>query len=447
MFRRNVAALSCLVLFVCALPARFAFAQAAAPLLIAEEGTDRAVAVEPVTRARDPFPVTQAPAFSADARTRVMLFAQNVQLLPGETVNVLTANAEDAAHNVYPLTVERVDPVPGFEWMSSVVVRLSDQMSNSTGEVLVSVTLRGVASNRVRFRVGAQQPDLGAGASLNGRRVFPADNAWNQDISNEPVDPNSANLIASIGLNTTLHPDFGTVWNGAPNGIPYVVVSGSQGRVPITFTAYGDESDPGPYPVPSDAPIEGGPNGTGDRHVIVIDRDNWKLYELYRAFPDGSGWSAESGAVFDLNSNALRPAGWTSADAAGLPIFPGLVRYDEVFGLREITHALRFTAARTRRAYVHPARHFASSNADPNLPPMGMRVRLKASFDISGYSPAVQVILRALKRYGMILADNGSNWYVSGAPDPRWNDDELRTLKTLRGSDFEVVRMGTVVTQ
>jgi hypothetical protein len=376
-----------------------------------------------------------------------MLFAQNVQLLPGETVNVLTANAEDAAHNVYPLTVERVDPVPGFEWMSSVVVRLSDQMSNSTGEVLVSVTLRGVASNRVRFRVGAQQPDLGAGASLNGRRVFPADNAWNQDISNEPVDPNSANLIASIGLNTTLHPDFGTVWNGAPNGIPYVVVSGSQGRVPITFTAYGDESDPGPYPVPSDAPIEGGPNGTGDRHVIVIDRDNWKLYELYRAFPDGSGWSAESGAVFDLNSNALRPAGWTSADAAGLPIFPGLVRYDEVFGLREITHALRFTAARTRRAYVHPARHFASSNADPNLPPMGMRVRLKASFDISGYSPAVQVILRALKRYGMILADNGSNWYVSGAPDPRWNDDELRTLKTLRGSDFEVVRMGTVVTQ
>jgi hypothetical protein len=320
-------------------------------------------------------------------------------------------------------------------------------MSDSTGEVYVSVTLRGLASNRVRFRVGSQRPDLGAGASLNGRRVFPADNPWNQDVSNEPVDPNSANLIAGMGLGTSLHPDFGTVWNGAPNGIPYVVVSGAQAKVPITFTAYGDESDPGPYPVPSDAPVEGGPSGTGDRHVIVIDRDNWKLYELYGAFPDGAGWSAESGAVFDLGSNALRPAGWTSADAAGLPVFPGLVRYDEVFGRREIAHALRFTAARTRRAYVHPARHFASSSTDPNLPPMGMRVRLKASVDVSGFSPAMQVILRALKRYGMILADNGSNWYVSGAPDPRWNDSELNTLKALKGSDFEVVKMGTVVTR
>ncbi|HEY0171452.1 MAG TPA: hypothetical protein VGB98_10550 [Pyrinomonadaceae bacterium] len=217
--------------------------------------------------------------------------------------------------------------------------------------------------------------------------------------------------------------------------------------MPITFTDYGDESDPGPYPVPPDAPIEGGPSGTGDRHVIVIDRDNWKLYELFSAFPSGAGWRAASGAVFDLNSNAVRPAGWTSADAAGLPVFPGLVRYDEVFGRREIPHALRFTAARTRRGYVHPARHFASSNTDPNLPPMGMRVRLKASYDISGFSPAMQVVLRALKKHGMILADNGSNWYLSGAPDPRWNDDELRTLKTLRGSDFEVVKMGTVVTQ
>lgn len=447
MFPRNASALLCLALCVCSLPALPVSAQTPAPLLIAEEGTDAAVAVEPVTRARDPFPVTQTIPFSADARTRVMLFAQNVQLLPGETASAFTATAEDAAHNLYPLTVERVDPVPGFEWMSSVVVRLSDQMSDATGEVLIGVTLRGLQSNRVRFRVGQQQPDLGAGASLNGKRPFPADNPWNRDISNEPVDPNSANLIASMGLNTSLHPDFGTVWNGAPNGIPYVVVSGAQTKVPITFTAYGDESDPGPYPVPANAPVEGGPNGTGDRHVIVIDRDNWKLYELYRAFPNGAGWSAESGAVFDLNSNALRPAGWTSADAAGLPIFPGLVRYDEVFGRREIAHALRFTASRTRRAYVAPARHFASSNTDPNLPPMGMRVRLKASVDISGYSPSMQVILRALKRYGMILADNGSNWYVSGAPDPRWNDSELNTLKGLKGSDFEVVKMGTVVTQ
>ncbi len=284
MFRRNVAALFCLVLCAGAVPARFACAQTgAAPLLIAEEGTDAAVAVEPVTRARDPFTVTQAPAFSADARTRVMLFAQNVQLLPGETVAALTAAAEDAAHNVYPLTVERVDPVPGFEWMSAVVVRLNDQMSNSTGEVFVGVTLRGVASNRVRFRVGTQpQPDLGAGASLNGKRLFPADNAWNQDVSGEPVDPNSANLIASMGLGTSLHPDFGTVWNGAPNGIPYVVVSGAQTEVPITFTAYGDESDPGPYPVPSDAPIEGGPIGDGRpaRH-----RHRPRQLEALRALP------------------------------------------------------------------------------------------------------------------------------------------------------------------
>jgi hypothetical protein len=450
MFRRNVAALLCLLLCAGAHPARLARAQTAgaAPLLFTEEGTDNAVAVEPVTHARDPFPVTQALAFSADARTRVVLFAQNVALLPGENASALTATAEDAAHNVYALTVERVDPVPGFEWMSSVVVRLSDRMTDSTGEVLVAVTLHGLQSNRVRFRVGgAQQPDLGAGASLNGKRVFPADNPWNQDVSNDPVDPNSANLIASIGLTTSLHPDFGTVWNGAPNGIPYVVVSGSQGRVPVTFNAYGNESDPGPYPVPPDAPVEGGPSGTGDRHVIVVDRDNWKLYELYRAFPNGAGWGADSGAVFDLNSNALRPAGWTSADAAGLPIFPGLVRYDEVFGRKEIAHALRFTASRTRRAYVSPARHFASSDTNANLPPMGMRVRLKASVDISGFSPAMQVILRALKKYGMILADNGSSWYVSGAPDPRWSDDELNTLKALKGSDFEVVKMGTVVTQ
>lgn len=264
-----------------------------------------------------------------------------------------------------------------------------------------------------------------------------------------PVDPNSANLIASIGLNTGLHPDFGTVFNGAPNGIPYVVVSGTQSPAPINYTAFGNQSDPGPYPVPPNAPIEGGPNSSGDRHVLVIDRDNWKLYELYRAFPLNGGvtWNAESGAIFDLNSNALRPAGWTSADAAGLPIFPGLVRYDEVFEQGEIKHALRFTVRFSRRGYVHPARHFASTNTSPNLPPMGMRVRLRASFDISGYSPRMQVILRALKKYGMMVADNGSNWYISGAPDPRWNDGELATLSNVKGSDFEVVQMGTIVTQ
>lgn len=446
MFRRNVAALLCVLLCVVGYGVPSVFAQTA-PVIITEEGTDSAVAVEPVTHVRDPFPIAQTITFSADARTRVMLFVENVGLLPGENASAMTADAEDASHNHYPLTVERVDAVPGLAEMSSIVVRLNDQMTNATGDVLVTLTLHGLTSNRARVRIGGQQPDLGAGASLNGKRVFPADNPWNQDISASPVDPNSDNLIASIGASASFHPDFGTVWAGAPNGIPYVVVNGSQGRVPITFTDFGDESDPGPYPVPPDAPVEGGPAGTGDRHVIVIDRDNWMLYELYNAFPKGAGWNASSGAVFDLNSNALRPAGWTSADAAGLPIFPGLVRYDEVFGQKEIMHALRFTVQHTRRAYVSPARHFASSDTNTNLPPMGMRVRLKASFDISGFSPAMQVILRALKKYGMILADNGSNWYLSGAPDPRWSDDELSTLKALKGSDFEVVKMGTVVTQ
>ena len=295
--------------------------------------------------------------------------------------------------------------------------------------------------------VAAAGVQLGPGASLGGARPFPADNPWNTDISKLPVDPNSANLIASMGLDTGLHPDFGTVWQGAPIGIPYVVVSGQQKKVPVTFR-YAAESDPGPYPIPANAPIEGGANATGDRHVLVIDRDNWKLYELFAAYPQsgGSSWRAAAGAVFDLGSNALRPAGWTSADAAGLPIFPGLVRYDEVFEQQAIRHALRFTAARTRRAYVAPARHFASSRTDPNLPPMGMRVRLKANFTIAGFPPAVQVFLQALKTYGMFLADNGSNWYVSGAPDSRWNDADLRTLRRVTGRNFEVIRMGPIVT-
>lgn len=287
-----------------------------------------------------------------------------------------------------------------------------------------------------------------AGASLNGRRLFPLDNSWNQDVSAAAVDPNSNALLASIGLSTGLHPDFGTVWEGAPIGIPYIVVGGNQPKVPVTFE-YASESDPGPYPIPASAPIEGGPDSSGDRHVLIVDKDNWILYELYSAYPNKTftAWTAGSGAIFDLNSNSLRPAGWTSADAAGLPILPGLVRYDEVFEQGEINHALRFTAARTRRGYVAPARHFASSLIDTNLPPMGMRVRLKASFNESPYSQPVQVILRALKRYGMILADNGSNWYISGAPDSRWDDDMLRTLRNVKGSDFEVVEMGEVVTE
>ena len=292
-------------------------------------------------------------------------------------------------------------------------------------------------------------PSLGPGASLHGKQVFPPDNPWNQEISNAPVDPNSSRLIAAIGADDRLHPDFGTVYRGAPNGIPYIVVGGSQPLVQINLTAYARESDPGPYPVPRNAPIEGGPNSEGDRHVLVIDRDNWKLYEMFSATPNPTGtvWTARGGAIFDLKSNAMRPDGWTSADAAGLPIFPGLVRYDEVFEQREIRHALRFTVKRSRRAYLYPARHHAGHDDDPGLPPMGLRVRLKASFDVSGYSPSNQVILRALKKYGMFVADNGPSWFLSGAPDPRWSDDDLGMLKNIKGFNFEVVKMGTVLTK
>jgi hypothetical protein len=287
---------------------------------------------------------------------------------------------------------------------------------------------------------------LGANASFGGTRLLPDDNPWNQDISTEPVDPNSDNLIKSIGLDKPLHPDFGTVYQGNPNGIPYVIVSGDQKKVPVTFR-YADESDPGPYPIPPDAQIEGGEKSKGDRHVLVVDKDNWKLYELFSAYRDGDGWKAGSGAIFDLKSNKLRPAGWTSADAAGMPIVPGLVRYDEAVEQKKIEHALRFTIVKSRRAYVYPATHFASPHKDENLPPMGMRVRLKADYDIKPFPPEVQVILRALQRYGMIVADNGSDWFLSGAPDPRWSDGNLRTMKKIKGKDFEVVKMGQVITR
>ena len=295
---------------------------------------------------------------------------------------------------------------------------------------------------------GGSGPGLGPNASLQGRRPFPADNPWNTPVDQDPVDPNSDTLIASVGLTRGLHPDFGANYNGGPFGIPYIVVTGSTPFVSVTFD-YADESDPGPYPIPADVPIEGGASSGGDRHVLVIDRDHWRLYELYAAYPvtGGSGWTAGSGAVFDLGSDALRPAGWTSADAAGLPIFPGLVRYDEVVEQGAILHALRFTVSHTRHGYVYPARHYASSDTSSVVPPMGMRVRLKATFDISGYPPSAQVILQALKTYGMIVADNGSDWFISGAPDVRWNDAELNTLKQVQGSNFEVVRMGTVITQ
>lgn len=252
--------------------------------------------------------------------------------------------------------------------------------------------------------------------------------------------PQLRTLIAACGLRN-LHPDFGTTYNGAPNGIPYMVVHAGQPKVAVTFD-YADESDPGPYPIPANAPIEGGTASTGDRHVLVVDADAWKLYELFDAHPlnGGASWHAGSGAIFDLSSNALRPAGWTSADAAGLPIFPGLVRYDEAVEQHAINHALRFTCPRTRKAYITPARHYASSDTSSALPPMGMRVRLKASYDTTTFTPTVRAILRSMMRYGMLLADNGSGWYVSGAPDPRWSDDELSSLARVPSSAFEVVK-------
>ena len=287
---------------------------------------------------------------------------------------------------------------------------------------------------------------LGVGAPVDVRRIFPADNPWRRDISGEPVDRNSDALIRSIGPDLGLHPDFGTVFQGHPNGIPYIVIPRDQPRVPVRFD-YAEESDPGPYPIPPNAPIEGGPDSQGDRHVLVVALDNGKLYELVGARREGPGWRAAGGAVFDLGSNTYRPAGWTSADAAGLPIFPGLIRHDEVVGQGVVNHALRFTCRKTRHAYVHPARHYASRLVDPNLPPMGMRVRLKASFDASAFPPAARVILDALKRYGMFLADNGGDWFLSGSPDRRWDDDELSTLKRVKGHDLEVVQMGRLVTR
>lgn len=296
--------------------------------------------------------------------------------------------------------------------------------------------------------------DLGVGAALNGAVPFPADNPWNTDIRSAEVDPASDQLIASIGADKGLYRDFGAgLWEGAPIGIPYQVVSGQQARVAVDYVAYGDESDPGPFPIPLNAPVEGAPGQNGDRHVLVIDKDNHRLYELGRAFVRGDRWQADVGAAFHLDSNNVRPAarnGWTSADAAGLPIFPGLVRYDEASqGAGGIRHALRFTAARTRRAFVPPATHYASSNTDARLPPMGMRVRLKAGFAIpDSFSPEAKAIVTALKTYGMFLADNGSDWYLSGAPDERWNNDRLRAeLASVKGRDMEVVKMSGLVTQ
>ena len=284
--------------------------------------------------------------------------------------------------------------------------------------------------------------------TLAGCEIFPGDNIWNTPINDLPVAANSATYIDTIGRNTTFHPDFGAgEWppgSGAPIGIPFITVPGSQAKVNVTFR-YDDQSDVGPYPVPANAPIEGGPNSDGDRHILMVDQDNCTLYELFAAYPQADGnWQAGSGAIFDLASHELRPDTWTSADAAGLPILPGLLRYEEVVG-GEIRHALRFTAPETRNTYVWPARHQASDLTGSEYPPMGQRFRLRANFDLSGYSPQIQVILRAMQKYGIILADNGSPWYLSGAPDERWDNQMLRELKQLTGNDFEAVDVSSLV--
>jgi hypothetical protein len=275
---------------------------------------------------------------------------------------------------------------------------------------------------------------LAAATVFAGCPVFPASNPWNQRVDSLPVAADSATLVASIGLDAPVHADFGSgLYEGSRIGIPFDVVTSRTPRTRVTFD-YADESDKGPYPIPRNVHVEGG----SDRHALLFDRSACKLYELYALQRSGNGWHAGSGAIFNLRTNALRPAGWTSADAAGLPIFPGLARWDEA-ARGAITHALRFTARRTRRAYVYPARHYASDSNDASLPPMGLRVRLKASFDVSGFPPQARIVLTALKRYGMILADNGAPWFVSGAPDPHWSNDQLHTLGRLHGSDFEVV--------
>jgi PKD repeat protein len=299
--------------------------------------------------------------------------------------------------------------------------------------VIVTVTLAVVLSQ------GAPA------AEIAGVGIFPSDHIWNTPVDNLPVDPHSASYVTKIGAASSLHPDFGSgLYEGAPIGIPYNIVDNSVAKTTVTFD-YDDESDPGPYPVPVSPLIEGGSTGEGDRHMLIIQRDEEVLYELYAAEkqPDGS-WHAGSGAIFNLSGYQLRPAGWTSADAAGLAILPGLVRYDEVAN-GEITHAIRFTAPSTRKLYVWPARHFASGITDPLYPPMGQRFRLKTSFDTSGYPYQARVVLEALKKYGMILSDNGGAWFITGAPDDQWDNDALHTLSRVKGSDFEAVDSSSLI--
>jgi len=342
----------------------------------------------------------------------------------------LTASATAASTGTFAIIV--VNPNPG---------------SAASNTQTLTVTSTSTGNPPGNPPPSCSSMSLGQGASLNGFLPFPASNAWNQDISAAPVDPNSTAIINFIGASVNVHPDFGAgLYQGSSMGIPYVVVGSQQSPVTINFTAYGSESDPGPMPVPLTAPIEGYPNpGSGDRHVLMLDNSRCWLYELYNASPTATGWNAASAAVWDLTADEQRPYTWTSADAAGLPIFPGLVRYDEV-AAGQVKHALRFTLQSSRAAFVPPASHWAANSTNALAAPMGMRLRLKASFDVSSFSAANQVILNALKKYGMIMADNGSSMYISGAPDDRWDNNDLHLLSNVTASNFEVVQMTPIYT-
>lgn len=317
----------------------------------------------------------------------------------------------------------------------------------TAGVAGVSLELRSPASPNVPATGEAVETRsavrLGLNGSLEGRRPFPDDNPWNQDVSQAPVDPNSDQLIARVGADRPLRANFGGFDDGNPMGIAYYVVGAEHPRTEVRFKLP-DESDAGPYPVPPADLMRCVSRNDPNYRILILDRDRWKLFELDAPSQKDQRWQAVGGAVFDLNSNALRPANWTSADGAGLPVFPGLVRFDEAVEQKAIRHALRFSVARTRRAYVAPARHFASHRNDPTLPPMGMRVRLRADYDLSGFPAEVRVILKALKTYGMFLAEHGGDWHISGTHDPRWNEENLRSLQRLRGRDLEVVRMGPI---
>jgi hypothetical protein len=331
-----------------------------------------------------------------------------------------------------------------------LVAGTSSRSAALTG--LLALMVLGLCATAGAFRahVGARMTHrghlvrerVGPADTENGCPILPAEDTLNQEVAGLPISPNSQHYIESIGLSAHLHPDFGT---NPAYGIPYTVVSEDQPKVPIRFTAYKSESEPGPYPVPQSAPIEGGgKHGKGDQHVLVMQQGTCVLYELYKAARKGKGWKALGGARFNLRSDALRPEGWTSADAAGLPIFPLLVRYPQV-AAGQIDHALRVTVPQTQHGYIHPATHFASSSTDTNLPPMGLRLRLKASYSLGGFSGQALVIMQALKRYGLIVADNGSPWYITGAPNPSWNEDSLAELGQVPGSPFEAVESGPIV--